>query len=48
MTLKQVSFCSFLPDMLFAKFWRGNRFIKILKKPKAIVQVFFLGSEKMC
>ena len=27
----------------------GHRFIKILKKPKAIVQGFFFsGSEKMC
>ena len=42
MMLKQASFCSFqtglLPDMLFAKFWRGHCFIKILKKPKAGVQ----------
>ena len=35
-----------LPDMLFAKFWRGHRFIKILKKPKAIVQGFFFGVRK--
>ena len=32
--------------MLFAKFWRGHRFIKILKKPKAIVQGFFFGGPK--
>ena len=34
--------------MLFAKFWRGHRFIKILKKPKAIVQGFFFQSPKKC
>ena len=32
--------------MLFAKFCRGHRFINILKKPKAIVQGFFLGGPK--
>ena len=32
--------------MLCAKFWRGHRFIKILKKPKAIVQGFFFGVRK--
>ena len=32
--------------MLFAKFWRGHRFIKILKKPKAIVQGFFFRVQK--
>ena len=35
-----------LPDILFEKFWRGHRFIKILKKPKAIVQGFFFGVRK--
>ena len=34
--------------MLFAKFWRGHRFIKVLKKPKAIVQGFFGGGPKKC
>ena len=50
MTLKQASFCSFqtglLPDMIFAKFWRGHHFVKSLKKPKAIVQGFFFGVRK--
>ena len=32
--------------MVFAKFLRGHRFIKILKKPKAIVQGFFFGVRK--
>ena len=32
--------------MLFAKFWRGHRCIKILKKPKAIVQGFFFRGPK--
>ena len=46
-TLKLAPFCSFqtglLIDILFAKFWRDRRLAKILKKPKAIVQGFFLG-----
>ena len=32
-------------DKLFA---RGHRFIKILKKPKAIVQGFFFRGPKIC
>ena len=30
----------------FEKFWGGHSFIKILKKPKAIVQGFFFGVRK--
>ena len=48
--LKQASFCYFQRglshDILFAKFWRGHRFVQILRKPKVIVQGFFSRVRK--